>query len=241
MAMELPRVVFFGRSGNDALQFFNLDLSEWSGARILDCPGGPGSLVAMARRQGVEAVAVDPLYALKEAELEERCRQDLSLTMERILRSAAFRADFDQEVYRRSKLDALEEFLADRQAHPEAYLAASLPALPFEDGSFDLVLCGHLLLAYAPLADGGLYEEGCFDLAWHQTALRELLRVSRRQVRLYPAHTVTRPARIHPYVQPLLAELPPPWTGELKPTAYDQGFEGPTPLLLLERNEAGSP
>ena len=51
-------------------------------------------------------------------------------------------------------------------ANPEAYLAASLPALPFEDGSFDLVLCGHLLMAYAPLADGGLYEEGCFNLAW---------------------------------------------------------------------------
>jgi hypothetical protein len=32
--MELPRVVFFGRSGNDALQFFDLDLADWRGARI---------------------------------------------------------------------------------------------------------------------------------------------------------------------------------------------------------------
>jgi hypothetical protein len=61
MAMQLPRVVFFGRTGSDALQFFHLDLADWRGARILDCPGGPGSLVATARRNGVEAVAVEPL------------------------------------------------------------------------------------------------------------------------------------------------------------------------------------
>jgi hypothetical protein len=61
MTMELPRVVFFGRTGSDALQFFVLDLADWRGARILDCPGGPGSLVATARRNGVEAVAVETL------------------------------------------------------------------------------------------------------------------------------------------------------------------------------------
>jgi len=28
MAMELPRVVFFGRTGSDALHFFDLDLTD---------------------------------------------------------------------------------------------------------------------------------------------------------------------------------------------------------------------
>ena len=135
MAMELPRVVFFGRSGSDALQFFDLDLADWRGARIL----------------------------------------------------------------------------ADRLAHPESYLTASLPNLPFGAGSFDLVVCGHLLFSYAPLADGGLFELDCFDLAWHRIAMLELLRVSRSQVRLYPAHTASRPTRIHPYVEPLLTQLPPRW------------------------------
>jgi len=238
MAMELPRVVFFGRSGSDALQFFDLDLADWSGARILDCPGGPGSLVAVARREGVQAVAVDPQYGLPAADLEKRCREDLQLTMERMAQSAAIRPDFDLEAYGRSKLEALQDFLSDRLAYPEAYLAASLPCLPFENGSFDLVLCGHLLFAYAPRADGGVFELGCFDLAWHQAALAELLRISRRQVRLYPAHTGTRPARIHPYVEPLLAGLPTPWRGHLQSTGYDQGFEGVTPMLLLERGGA---
>jgi SAM-dependent methyltransferase len=241
MAMELPRVVFFGRSGRDALQFFDLDLASWRGARLLDCPGGPGSLVATARGYGVEAVAVDPLYALPAEEQEERCRQDLRFTMERIAQSDALRDDFDQEAYGRSKLEALGEFLADRLAHPEAYVAASLPNLPFKAESFDLVLCGHLLFSYSPLADGGLYEDDRFALAWHQAALKELLRVSRHQVRIYPAHTASRPTKVHPYVEPLLAQLPAPWAGQLNTTAYDQGFEGPTPLLLLERSEAVCP
>jgi hypothetical protein len=86
--------------------------------------------------------------------------------------------------------------------------------------------------------DGGLFEEDCFDLAWHRTAMLELLRVSRRQVRLYPAHTGSRPTRLHPFVEPLLAQLPEPWSSHLQSTNYDQGFEGITPMLLLERGRA---
>jgi hypothetical protein len=58
-------------------------------------------------------------------------------------------------------------FLADHRAHPASYRAGSLPDLPLDDDSFDLVLCGHLLFAYAPLADGGIYQGDGFDLAWH--------------------------------------------------------------------------
>jgi hypothetical protein len=149
----------------------------------------------MARRNGVEAVAVDPFYALPSPEIEQRCLEDVDLSLERIAQSDALRADFDLAAYRRSKLKALEEFLADRLAYPESYQTASLPNLPFGAGSFDLVVCGHLLFSYAPLADGGLF----------------------------------------PTVEPLLTQLPPRWAGQLTTTAYDQGFEGATPLLLLER------
>jgi len=129
MAMKLPRVVYFGRTGSDALQFFDLDLAECRGTRILGCPGGPGSLVATARRNGVEAVAVDPLYALPSPEIEQRCLEDLDLSLERIGQSEALRTDFDLAAYRRSKLKALEEFLADRLADPES-LPNSQPSQP---------------------------------------------------------------------------------------------------------------
>lgn len=67
-ALELPKVVLFGRSGEEALQFFNLDLQACRGLRLLDCAGGPGTLSALARSAGVEILAVDPAYGLTESE-----------------------------------------------------------------------------------------------------------------------------------------------------------------------------
>lgn len=227
--------MFFGRTGVEACRFFNLNLNEWRGASLLDCPGGPGSLAALARCYGLEVRAVDPLYALELEALERRCRKDIAFTMERLRQSSTLRADFNLEPYHQDKLEALEVFLADRQAHPESYIAGALPELPLADSSFDLVLSGHLLFAYAPLADGGLHEVDCFDLAWHRRALAELLRVCRQELRIFPAHSITLPTRVHPYVAPLLADLPAGWQASLEPTSYDQGAVGETQLLRIYR------
>lgn len=237
--MQFESVVFYGRLGEQALAMFNLadELPRWRGASVLDCPGGPGSLPARLRREGCDVTAVDPLYALAPDELERRALADLDHTMAVQATSPTLRPDFDLEACRQEHLDTLWEFLADRRAHPDRYVAASLPDLPFADGSFDLVLCGHLLFAYAPLADGGLMAGEGLDLAWHRRALAELCRVSRRQVRLYPAHTIALEARRHPYAEALLAELPAGWRGRFAPSRYDQGHQGCTEALLLGRSE----
>jgi len=73
------------------------------------------------------------------------------------------------------------------------------------------------------------------DLAWHRQALAELQRVSRRAVRLYPAHTIERQAHRHPYAELCLAELPDGWQGRFSATTYDQGHDGCTDGLQLER------
>ena len=233
--MELPRVVFFGRTGEETSSFFNLDLAQWRGKRVLDCPGGPGSFTALARHYGVETLAVDPLYALPAHEMERRCRDDVRLTLERLRQSDSQRPDFDLESYCNDKLVALELFLNDHRDHPTSYAAGALPELGLPDKSFDLVLCGHFMFSYSPRADGGLYEPSPFDLRWHRRGLRELLRLCREEVRLYPAHTITRPARVHPYVKPLLADLPACWQASLEETAYNQGYEGETPMLRIRR------
>jgi SAM-dependent methyltransferase len=237
--MELPRVVFFGRTGAEALEFFNLDLTAWRGSRVLDCPGGPGSFTALARAAGVESVAADPLYALPLQDLERRCRDDVAFTLERLAVSPTIRPGFDLSLFRTGKMEALEMFLDDRRRHPLSYVAAALPVLPFATASFDLVLSGHLLFCYSPIAEGGLSKQPDFDLPWHRRALAELLRVSRREVRIYPAHTIEREPRPHPWVAPLLADLPPDWRSELALTSYDQGFAGETPMLILRRRGPG--
>ena len=239
--MQLEGVIFYGRHGEHALQMFGLEqeLQQWQGARVLDCPGGPGSLAALLAAAGVEVIACDPLYALSNAELRQRTLDDLALSLRKSATSSMLRPGFDLEPVRRSHLDSLEMFLADREAHPERYVAASLPELPFTSGQFDLVLCGHLLFSYAPVTDGGLMTGAGLDLHWHRIALAELCRVSRNQVRLYPAHTQTLPACRHPYAEALLADLPSPWCGSFVPRRYDQGFSGCTDGLELRRNVSG--
>lgn len=233
--MEFAQVVFYGRLGRQALAMFNLDPAQWRGARVLDCPGGPGSLSALLRAEGLDITAADPLYALGKEELERRALDDLEAAMATLATTAAIRPDFDLAACRQEHLEALAAFLADRRAHPDRYVAASLPELPFADQSFDLVLCGHLLFSYAPRSAGGLMREPGLDLAWHRRALAELQRVSGRAVRLYPAHTMELQARRHPYAERLLAELPPAWRGRFAATPYDQGHEGRTDALELER------
>lgn len=241
MAMELERVVFYGRTGEEALAMFELDPAVWAGARVLDCPGGPGSLAALLRGSGLEVTAVDPLYGLDGESLERQARADIDATIERLRHSGTLDPNFDLEASRRRRLEALERFLRDRRLHGGHYVEASLPDLPFADGAFDLVLSGHLLFSYSPLADGGLMPLGGFDLAWHRQALAELLRVSRREVRLYPAHTQQGEARRHPYAEALLAELAPPWSGTFVSPAYHQGIVGCTDGLRITRAGASAP
>lgn len=231
--MHFDRVVFFGRSGAEGLEMFGLDPSRCAGMRVLDCPGGPGSLAALLRQAGAEVTAVDPRYAAPAQELERLARADLSATMTTLRANPQLARSFDLDAYEARKHEALGAFLYDLRSYPTSYVAAALPELPFPSARFDLVLCGHLLFSYAPIGDGGLMRQGGFDLAWHRRALAELLRVSAREVRLYPAHTLQGVARRHPYAEILLAELPLAWRGEFFHSAYDQGHQGQTEALRL--------
>jgi len=233
--MRFERVVFFGRSGAESLAMFALDPAEWGGKRVLDCPGGPGSLSALLRGEGIEVVAVDPLYGEPPQTLRALALADLETVWEQYRLADDLDPGFDLEAFSHQKRLALEAFLDDQRSHPQAYLPAALPRLPFEDASFDLVLCGHLLFSYAPQAVGGLMPEGGFDLDWHRQALAELLRVSRAEVRLYPAHTLQGEARRHGYAERLLAELPREWSGSWLASRYDQGHRGRTEGLRLTR------
>jgi ubiquinone/menaquinone biosynthesis C-methylase UbiE len=73
---------------------------------------------------------------------------------------------------------ALTKFLSDyvQGQKEKRYLKAELPCLPFEDGSFDLVLSGHFLFTYA----------NKFDFEFHKKSVLELYRISSGEVRIYP-------------------------------------------------------
>ncbi|MFC7641269.1 methyltransferase domain-containing protein [Streptosporangium lutulentum] len=157
---------------------FAIDDRDLDGV-ILDCGGGASGFVAEARAMGARALAADPLYAHGAAVLADRLSAYLDQG------NAMINANADRFVWewygspeRRQKMrrDARSEFLADIRLHPDSYLAAYLPHLPLADESVDLVLCSHLLFTWA----------GRLDREWHRTAITEMSRVSRGEVRIFP-------------------------------------------------------
>jgi hypothetical protein len=147
-------------------------------AHVLDCPGGAASFTAEVNALGGRAIACDPAYTMSVEQVRER-------TLDSLRRGYAYhQANPDEYVwtyfrdpdhYLASRSESVERFAADRLAHPDAYVPAALPALPFADDRFDLVLSSHLLFSYADR----------LDREFHVASLRELARVG-REVRVFP-------------------------------------------------------
>jgi SAM-dependent methyltransferase len=180
-ALDLPSVSFFGRSLAEYAQFFALDLAALKGRDVLDVGAGPSSFTAEACARKIDAVAVDPLYGGEAEMLAARVQGDYARMFgqmrakRRLFRLKSFPSIDAAETDRRG---AAQRFLSDYEARSfhGRYVGGALPRLPFFDGTFDLVLCAHLLFLYAAQ----------FDFDWHLAACRELVRVSAGEVRIHP-------------------------------------------------------
>jgi SAM-dependent methyltransferase len=166
------------RSFDEYRAMFALTGSDLSGS-VLDCPGGASSFTALANQAGASAIATDPVYA--------QPRDSLAmLAMAEVQRGSTHTAagadryvwDFHGDIngHARIRRMSAEAFSRDLIANPARYVPASLPRLPFPDRRFDLVLSSHFLFTYADR----------LDLEFHRAALRELHRVARREVRVFP-------------------------------------------------------
>lgn len=178
MSTDLGGTLFSARSLHEYRAMFALTDSDLTG-RVLDCPGGAASSTAEIVGAGGDAVAVDPLYARPAAELAALARAEAR-------RGNAYTAGNaeryvwtwfpDLAAHHQARVTAADTFARDVVAHPERYVAAALPHLPFPDRAFDLVLSAHLLFTYGDRLDAEL----------HLQALLELCRVTRSDVRLFP-------------------------------------------------------
>ncbi|HVX46890.1 MAG TPA: methyltransferase domain-containing protein [Mycobacteriales bacterium] len=169
--------------------------------RILDCPGGASGFTAGAVAAGAAARACDPLYGIPAEELSgviaaNRRRAQAYIRAHPDEYEWKFFADPDD--YEREREESAQAFVTDYRARSQRYVAAALPRLPFPDDSFDLVLCSHLLFAYADR----------FELGFHLDAIRELMRVCSGEVRIFPLFSMgARPQLdLEPLVTALAAE-----------------------------------
>ncbi|MEU2038121.1 hypothetical protein [Nocardia niwae] len=167
-----------GRSLDEYRAMFALTDDDLRGD-ILDCPGGAASFAAEAAALGARVVAVDPVYRLPAVELTALAAAELDHSTSHTTASAdGYVWDFygDLDGHRLMRRTAAGRFADDLLVNPARYRFGVLPALDFPDRAFDLVLSSHLLFTYADRLD--------FD--FHVAALRELVRLSRGEVRVFP-------------------------------------------------------
>jgi len=228
LELEVPSVSFFGRTLAEYTQFFAIDPNALKGLSVLDVAAGPSSFTAEACRRGADAVAVDPLYGCTLATLSAHVQIDYRRMLAQmrakpqLLRFRSFGSIDEAEASRRS---AAERFLVDYEQHfvHNRYLGAALPQLPFLDGAFDLVLCAHLLFVY----------EKRFDFSFHMEACRELVRVSRHEVRIHPV--IGLGGKPYAGLGRLRAALADEGiTSEIVPVDYEF-FAGSDSMLVLKR------
>src|SRR4051812_532666 len=231
--LELPSVAFFGRTLAEYAQFFALDLDALRGRDVLDVAAGPSSFVAEACARRIDAVGVDPLYGATPDELAGHVQLDYPKMFaqmrakSRLFKLKAFPSLAAAEAERRG---AADRFLGDYATHfaHGRYVSGALPRLPFFDGTFDVVLCAHLLFTYATR----------FDFDWHVTACRELVRVSAGEVRIHPVCGLD--GKLYPGLPRLRRELKAVGIASSLLAVDYEFFAGANSMLVLKRAASNS-
>lgn len=179
--IKLDRIPLNGRSLDEYLAIFGLDVEGLAGKSILDIGAGPSSFAMEAGELGAQVVATDPAYAIEPATFHSTALAQIAnirKNIEPVIDS--YRWDYykDPDDLRLRRERVLESFMSDFSTPKShgAYVAGSLPRIPFKDASFDLVLCSHLLFLFADRLPHG----------FHFGSLLEMTRISRGGALVYP-------------------------------------------------------
>lgn len=198
--LDIDRIAFIGRTYDEYMRIFDLDESMPSKGRVLDCPAGASSFAAETHLKGFDVTACDIMYNLSADELLEKGKKDIQHVFEKFDKVSHHYTwkhykDRDEVISRRKR--ALDSFASDfsKGIAEERYIQAELPRLPFADGTFSLVLSGHFLFLY----------NDRLDLAFHKACLKELVRISSGEVRVYPLTGLD--AKQYPYMENVLSFL----------------------------------
>jgi Methyltransferase domain len=197
-----PRIkgpIFIGRSYAEYLKMFGLKEKQLRNINILDCAAGASSFTAYMTRKGNDVTAVDILYDQRADFLERRCKKHLKILLEALREmDGHFIWSFFQDLddLEKERIEACLEFGQDyRKYKGKKYIKANLTELPFEDNTFQLVLCSHLLFIY----------DHRLSYTFHQNSIQEMLRVSSDELRIYPL--VKHKGKKSPFMERILEEL----------------------------------
>jgi len=186
------------RSFDEYRAMFDLDGAAMRGT-VVDCCAGGSSFVAELAARGGTGLAVDPVYA----QGLDAVRRSVAASL---VAGTGIVDDHPEKfvwhwygsVEKRNAMRAAaaDRFVEDVAHRPSAYLAGALPHLPLATDSADLVLCSHLLFTWADRLDAD----------WHRAALADLVRVARREVRVFPLVVMATGAPV-PFLGRLVDEV----------------------------------
>jgi SAM-dependent methyltransferase len=199
MAQILSKIVPWGRSLDEYARMFALSPADLE-SRILDCGAGPSSFNAEVTARGGRVVSCDPIYEFSADEIRQRVHETCPMMIagaETHREKFVWREFESPERLGKIRMAAMERFLADypNGLREGRYRVGELPALPFRDAEFDLVLCSHFLSTYSDL----------LPLEFHVESVRELCRVA-REARIFPLVQNFASER-SPHLAPLIEEL----------------------------------
>lgn len=178
-ALSIDRIVFIGRTFEEYIDLFNLEFEHLRGKRILDCPAGACSFTARANELGVDVTACDIVYDHPVESLEKKGHLDIEHVMgnmEQVKGNYNWNYFKDINSLKTHRLEALKTCVADMKKAAHRYFPAVLPELPFDNEAFDVLLSAHFLFMYSDR----------FDLSFHIQTLKEMLRVTKEEIRIFP-------------------------------------------------------
>ena len=177
--IEYEKIVPWGRSYTEYVSMFHLSPGFLS-QKVLGCGDGPAAFNAVANAFGGNVTSIDPIFKLSKNEIDKRIKETFT---EVIDQTKANMDKFNWEQFGSVeglgiiRMKSMKQFLTDYEEGKDEgrYIEASLPILPFEDNSFDMVLSSHFLLLYSDI----------LDLDFHFQAIDEMLRVG-NELRIFP-------------------------------------------------------
>ena len=198
MAYTYESVVPWGRSFEEYVRMFNLSDADLR-SRILGCADGPASFNAKMAERGHRVISCDPLYQFTGEQIRTRIDETYDNiiaqthhNIEHFVWTTITSVDDLGRVRRKAMNDFLEDYEPGRS--DGRYVAAELPTLPFDEGTFDLALCSHFLFLYSPILSLELHEKSITSMC-----------AAAAEVRIFPL--LTYDSNLSPYVQPVVDGL----------------------------------
>lgn len=197
--LDLKEIALIGRTFDEYYRIFDLDNNLLNNETILDAASGVSSFCAEANEKGYNVTASDRIYAAKPEDIELKCIQDLGSIIEQMPSiSDMYIWDYfsDINALKVQREKAYRSFIEDFREHGTGrYVPAEFPFTGFCNDQFTLSLVSHFLFLY----------EDCLDYEFHKKTISELLRITSKEIRIFPVANMK--GRRSSFLEPLMSDL----------------------------------